>query len=304
MNWLLARLASSASSLARCSSSSNALALGDVGMGADPFDDVAVVGEHGCAAGQHVAPLAVIAAHAILRGIRNPLANRLLPRRDRRVTVVRMDRVEPAEAGDLLDRLPGELPPPIDVAQQDAGGVGPPDDLRGRLHQRAIAPLLGAQLLLLLPRLGHVGIGADPAPDRPIRVPHRLGARQEPAPHAVVPAQRERVLPLLARLEAMGEPGHDPVDLRRVVHPLPAPALHLVEVEAGVLHPALVIPVDRPVRGGEPAELRQLVGERHEVVEVGLSSHGEERIRNRVKLLRGSRAPVARRAPVLDGPQC
>ena len=57
----------------------DALAVADIGMSADPFDQVADVVEHRGAAGGHVAPLAVVAAHAVLDLVQAALGDRVLP---------------------------------------------------------------------------------------------------------------------------------------------------------------------------------------------------------------------------------
>jgi len=123
-----------------------------------------------------------------------------------------------------------------------------------------------AQPLLGLKLIGDVGVGAEPAQDTPARVPKRLGAGEEPAEAAVPATQREGVLPALARFDAMTEARRDALHMVGVVHGLPAPALHLLETGSGVVVPALVVPKDGAVRGGDPGELGDQVGEVAEVL--------------------------------------
>ena len=84
--------------------------------------------------------------------------------------------------------------------------------------------------------------------------------REKPAVAAIATAQRECVLPGRPGLEALADPLHHTVDVIGMVHLLPAPPLHLFERRAGVVVPALVVPVDptRPVGG--PGKLTDVVG--------------------------------------------
>ena len=70
-------------------------------------------------------------------------------------------------------------------------------------------------------------------------VADRDGAGEEPAVLAVLAAQRERVFPRLARVARTLNALDHAIDVVGVLHLLPAPALHVLERQAGVVEPAL-----------------------------------------------------------------
>src|SRR5206468_2318667 len=120
-------------------------ARGDVGARADPLAHGAVELEDRRAAGGDVAKAAVGGAHPVLDRVDALGAHRALPGGADTGAVVRMHRVEPAVPEHLVGRLTGDLAPARQVLVDAAVGRRRPDDLRGRLDQRAVALFAVAQ---------------------------------------------------------------------------------------------------------------------------------------------------------------
>ena len=146
------------------------LARCNVGVDADPFENVAVVIHHWRRPARHVAPFAISPAHAMLYLVHTMPRHRVMPHRQRLIAVFRVNSIEPSTAGDLLFGLTGERAPWRGITDQFAVQVRAPDDLRDGFDQRTVAPLLADHLALLLDRLRDVGIGADPANDIALRI--------------------------------------------------------------------------------------------------------------------------------------
>ena len=112
------------------------------------------------------------------------------------------------------------------------------------------------------PGLRDVGATTEPARDLACLVADGHRARQEPVVMAVLPAQRIGILPWLT--------GHDGVPVLRghvldvggMMKLLPSPASQRFEGSAGILVPAAVVPEPRTRRVGHPCQLRDVVGER------------------------------------------
>ncbi len=112
---------------------------------------------------------------------------------------------------------------------------------RSALDLQELAPLLRSALLL-----SDVGVRPEPEEDVAGGVAKRHRPREVPAELAVVPPERKRVFPGLSagerRLPLLGHARK----LGRIVHALPAPALHLVLGRATVFVPAAVVPEIQP----------------------------------------------------------
>ena len=87
-------------------------------------------------------------------------------------------------------------------------------------------------------------------------------------------AQRECILPILAGRNGGRQALGDTVGERRVMHLFPARADHARSREAGIIEPALVVPIDGARAVGQPAELGQVVGQRDQVEIIGQFGHG------------------------------
>jgi len=142
-----------------------------------------------------------------------------------------------------------------------AGAEQSRDDGEAVLH--AVADFMDQQLLQLLALvlLGDIGVGPEPARHPACGIPDRHGARQEPPVLPVRAAQRECVLPRLARVPGALDARDGSAHMIGVMNLAPAPALHLLQRRAGVFVPTPVVPVDPALCVGHPGELRQ--GIRH-----------------------------------------
>ena len=157
-----------------------------------------------------------------------------------------------AQAGVGLDAILFQVPRPC----ADPCGVERQLQPPLSLHHAGFGPAL----------LGHVGVGAQPAQNAPGGTAHRHGAGQEPAVLAVVPAQREGVLPGLSSPDGAEEAVGGAVDMVGVVDDAPVPAFRLARLCAGEVVPALIVPVDRAAGVGHPGQLRDQVGEAAELL--------------------------------------
>lgn len=110
-----------------------------------------------------------------------------------------------------------------------------------------------------------VGGDADPSRDVTVRVAERFDARDKPPETPVVAPQRELELERRPRADGVVPPSRDRTEHLGSDDLLPARALHLFERRAGVLVPAAVEEIDRPVRLCGPAELRHRVEDRRQL---------------------------------------
>ena len=112
----------------------------------------------------------------------------------------------------------------------------------------------------------HVRIRPAPAQHAARGILQRKGAREEPAVAAIRRAQWEIHFKRLAG----GDRGLPAFDHRRqhfrIMHPLPAPSLHLLRRGARVVEPPLIIPIDEPIGFRNPRELRNRVHHRAELL--------------------------------------
>ncbi len=144
---------------------------GHVGAGADPLGDLPVpLDRHrphvvvpvGAAPGAHPEPV-----------IEDPAGAQALPPVPLDpLAVLRVDRVEPPVAEELLDGLPGDPPPLGGVLEHLAVRRRHPDDLRAALDERPV-PLLAAAQRLLGGRASAAGDDDEPgAAQRVVRTAH------------------------------------------------------------------------------------------------------------------------------------
>ena len=166
------------------------LARRDVGVGADPLADAAVVGEDGHAAGLEMAVASVAGADAqlaligaLVRGRRHPYFHGAGP-------VVRVDELQPAELAGLLQGLPGQGFPRRRHEQDLAVGVRPPDDVHARGDERAQALFALPQRFFGLLALGDVAadglelgqaaLSVEERVVRPLLPPYLPGGQRDP----------------------------------------------------------------------------------------------------------------------------
>src|SRR5262249_34012811 len=90
--------------------------------------------------------------------------------------------------------------------------------------------------------------------------------REEPAVLAVLPTQRERIVPRLPGLGGSLDPCDDTLQVIGMLDFRPVPALHLLEGQACVIEPALVVPRDVAERVTGPGELGDVVGDGPEAI--------------------------------------
>lgn len=140
-----------------------------------------------------------------------------------------------------------------DLLELEIGRDCPPDGAEPLERPRVTPPVVD------------VRVDADPADDVPIRVAQRIHASEEPAEHAVVPAQGKLHFEGRAGRKRMPPARDDCRQHLRIVDTLPAPALHLLERGAGVFVPAAIVKVDVAVGTCRPAELRHQIEQRPEV---------------------------------------
>ena len=95
----------------------------------------------------------------------------------------------------------------------------------------------------------------------PSSIAYRHHARQEGAKLAIGAAQRENHVERLSGCDRRLPTFQDFRQRLRVMHRLPAPALHLFRRGARVLVPAIVVPENPAVRVRHPAQLRDRVGQ-------------------------------------------
>ncbi len=81
---------------------------------------------------------AIIAPHPIFHAKHVAPADRLLPCGEIFIVVVRMNRLEPAPAKGLLERIPRVLEPGRIEFVDRAFGIGPPQEIGSRRDQAAI----------------------------------------------------------------------------------------------------------------------------------------------------------------------
>src|SRR5690349_7021901 len=98
------------------------------------------------------------------------------------------------------------------------------------------------QSFLELALLGDIGVRAEPARNFPVSVKNGQRPRQKPAIFSTLAPERERIFPWLAGPESDLQAFDHSSDFIRVMHFLPAPALHLFERRAGVIIPSVVVP--------------------------------------------------------------
>ena len=120
----------------------------------------------------------------------------------------------------------------------------------------ALAQLVGHDALL-----GDVGVGTQPALYLTLGVLDRHGARQEPAVAAVAGTQLEGVLEHVAAGSRLPRAFDHPRHVLGVQHARPVRLQHRFGRHAGVVEPALVVPIDVAARIGRPGELRHVVGQ-------------------------------------------
>ena len=140
-------------------------------------------------------------------------------------------------SGDCLDQGQHVLRPVIDLTHQQS------------------------DLLFAFFLLGDVGVGTEPEHDLAGLITDRQRARQEPAIFAVPATQRKGVLPRFAAVPGFLDACDHAVDVIRVMHALPTPALHLLQRRTRVVVPAPVVPEDPSCRVRHPGELTHVVGE-------------------------------------------
>src|SRR5262252_811562 len=104
--------------------------VGDVGTGPKPFDDVSFAIPHGSAAGLEPAVHAVRTADAVFHVVGTATGHRVGPEPPGRLTVVRVERRQPAPAQQVALRHPGMLRPLRAEVVTSAVGRGAPDQLR------------------------------------------------------------------------------------------------------------------------------------------------------------------------------
>src|SRR5262249_33139394 len=155
--------------------------VGDVGTGPKPFYDVSFAIPHGSAAGLEPAVHAVRTADAVFHVVGATTCHRVGPEPPGRLTVVRVERRQPAPAQQVALRHPGMLSPLRAEVVTGAVGRGAPDQLRQRLGQASPTLLALAERLLKLFAGRDVGASPEPFADRTRAVPDRYAARSEPA---------------------------------------------------------------------------------------------------------------------------
>ncbi|PAV93221.1 hypothetical protein WR25_12763 [Diploscapter pachys] len=130
---------------------------GDVGMDADPFDDLAVGIRDRLRADQAVAPRAVMAADAMFEHEDRFGGDRGIPRRDGRIRILGMDGVRPTIAGIVFARLPGQRRPAgLLAGHLTIPRIGPQDAV-DRLHRSAEAVVAATDRRFALRALFDVG---------------------------------------------------------------------------------------------------------------------------------------------------
>ncbi len=112
------------------------------------------------------------------------------------------------------------------------------------------------------PLLGDIGVRAEPTNDVPACSANRNRPTQEPPIVSGAPPQGIRALPRQSLDESLREALLDPVRVVRVDEAHRPQCPHLLERRAGVLEPALVVPVRVSLRVRHPCELRDVVSER------------------------------------------
>ena len=137
-----------------------ALALGDVGVGADPLAHLAVRLEHRRAAHLPVAEAAAHPAHALLEAERLAPRHRLPPAARAMRPVLGVHQLERL-VRQLLDRHAGHRAPARPPVEQAPLAVGAPHHLRAGLHQAAVARLQLGQR-----QLGRAPVGYVRSPSR------------------------------------------------------------------------------------------------------------------------------------------
>src|SRR5690606_24343862 len=116
---------------------------------------------------------------------------------------------------------------------------------------------------------GDVGIGAEPVDDLAEFVANRQGTGEEPAVLAVLAAQGEGFLPDRTDRHGALHRGAHPDVMVGMMHRTPAQGAHGFQRGAGVVVPALVVPVDAARGVGHPGELAHVVGQGAELLLAG-----------------------------------
>ena len=145
--------------------------VGDVGVGADPFADPAVVVQHRHRSDLHAAVFAVAAPETMLGGERPASGDRLAPRADRRLSVVGVDRLEPASPRRLGAALAGEGLPLAGVDGPAAVGGRGPHDLGGGRDQGPVPRFAAAGRFLGVLLHGEVVVHLDHGSRAAVRIP-------------------------------------------------------------------------------------------------------------------------------------
>jgi len=112
----------------------------------------------------------------------------------------------------------------------------------------------------------HVGVGSEPVGNLAEVVANGQRPGEEPAVLAVLAAQREGLLPDGADGEGTLHRGADPLVMIGMVDRAPTQRAHGLAGGAGVVVPALVVPVDAPGGVGHPGELAHVVGQGAELL--------------------------------------
>ena len=174
----------------------------DVGAGAEPAHDGALLVALREGLSEKPAVGAVVAAEAVLDGVRLAGLERVAPDAEGALLVVGVEDVVPALASGFFDREAGVGVPARVVVVVVSSGVGDPDELGDGVGEGAEVGVLSRARRLGLVALVDVGVGADPFGDGAGGVAERHGAGGHPAVGAVVAA--EAVLGLVRRAGSDG----------------------------------------------------------------------------------------------------
>src|SRR2546421_9264137 len=137
----------------------------------------------------------------------------------------------------------------------------------------------------------YICAGADPLDDAALGVAHSRCTTEVPAVLAVRGAPEAALyLERPARADGLAPNLGTPLQVVRVQHLPPAPALGLLDGHAGVVAPALVVVVNRAVGVRRPDDLRHRVGQLVVAPLTG-SCVGEHTLQGRLRLLAPAHVP-------------
>ena len=173
--------------------------VGDVGVGADPFADPAVVVEHRHRADVHAAVFAVPAPETVLGGERPAAGDRLAPGADRLLPVVGVDRLEPASPRRLGAALAGEGLPLAGVDGPPAVGGRGPHDLGGGRDQGPVPRFAAAERFLGVLLHGEVVVHLDHGSRAAIRIPVENPVTRHLHPEAAAGPSGQLAVPFAVR---------------------------------------------------------------------------------------------------------